>query len=181
MADLMKFGLRFAAIFVVTASLSAANALRVKQEQVIFDKFEDYQLCQSKDYTGEWCHDALKRWVDQHPGDAFKAGKATRHAMVAHTAIPFFEQAFKAKKGDCKDEDVNLAVESALDLPDDANSAGVVKAAQEIGLKICLKEMKDKIVAGASVGSYRLKNICKVPAGVAALPPLKQAKCKDLK
>jgi hypothetical protein len=178
MAYFMRFSIGFAVSFVVTAALSSAYALRVKEEQVILDKFEDYQLCQTKDYTGDWCHDALKRWVDQHPNDAFKAGKATRRAMNAWVAMPFFEMAFKAKMGDCKDEDVRLAVESALDLPPDQEA---VKAAQDIGLKTCFKEMKDKVLAGASVGSYRLTNICKVPSAAGSLPPLKQAKCKDLK
>lgn len=180
MAYLMKFSLRFAVTFLATASLSLAYGLRVKEEQVILDKFEDYQVCQTKDYTGGWCHDALKRWVDQHPNDAFKAGKATRRAMNAWGAMPFFDQAFKAKMGDCKDEDVSLAVQSALDLPGDSYKEPVDQA-KEIGLKTCFKEMKEKILAGASVGSYRLKNICTVPAAVSAMPPLKQAKCKDLK
>lgn len=176
----VKFFMSFVAIFVASASLTVAYGLRVKDEQVILDKFDDYQECQAKDYTGGWCHDALKRWVDQHPNDAFKAGKATRKAMNASAALPFFAMAFKAKMGDCKDNDVRLSVESALDLPAD-NNAEMVKQAQEIGLKTCLADMKDKILAEASVGSYRLANVCKVPAAVAAMPPLKQAKCKDLK
>ena len=65
-----------------------------------------------------------------------------------------------------------------VELPPDHEA---VKAAQDIGLKTCFKEMKDKVLAGASVGSYRLTNICKVPSAVGSLPPLKQAKCKDLK
>jgi hypothetical protein len=178
MAYLMKFSLRFVTTFLATASLTLAYGLRVKEGQVILDKLDDYQSCQTKDYSGEWCHDALVRWVDQHPNDAFKAGKATRRVMNAHGAIPFFAQAFKAKMGDCKDEDVALAVASALDLPGDSYQEKVAQA-QEIGLKTCFKEMKDKIFSEASIGSYRLKNICKVPAAVQALPPLKQAKCKS--
>lgn len=170
--------LRILVLLAVVSPFQAAFALKVVDKQVILEKLDDYPLCQTRDYSGDICHEALKRWVEKHPADAFKAGKLTRVQMNAWGAIHFFDLAFKSKSGNCADEDVSLAVESALDLPSD-NPA--VKQAQEIGLKTCFKEMKDKILAGASVGSNRLKHICAVPAAVAALPPLKQAKCKDLK
>src|SRR3989338_7957737 len=92
-----------------------SHALRFDKGQVILDELDDYDSCQNKDYTGEWCHDALRRWVKAHPKDAFKAGKMTRLKMNHWAAIPFFAQAFDGKAGDCKDEDVSLAVVSALD------------------------------------------------------------------
>lgn len=180
MVNLIKACVLLTGALIAFASAQPAHALRVVKEQVILDKLEDYKLCQSKDYSGDWCHDALKRWVDEHPDDSFQAGKLTRSSMNAWGAIYFFDKAFKVKKGDCKDEDVRLAVASALDLPK-ANQPEIVQQAQEIGLKTCLKEMKDKVFAEASVGSNRLQNICAVSTAAASLPALKQAKCKDLK
>lgn len=165
--------------FLTTVFLSVASALRVVDSQVILEKFEDYQFCQTKDYTGDWCHDALKRWVEQNPSDAFKAGKATRKVMNAYNAIPFFLKSFKAQAADCKDQDVSLAVASALDLPNNETYKDLISGAQEIGLKICLSEMKNKIFSEASIGSNRLENICKISTAAKLLPPLKQSKCKS--
>ncbi len=169
-----------AAVFFVGSTASLAFGLRVKDEQVLLDKFDDYELCQSKDYSGDWCHDAMKRWVEKNPADAFKAGKATRRLMNARASMHFFNLAFKAKKGDCKDEDVSLAVTASLDLPAETYKE-LVEQAQQIGFKTCFKEMKDKIFAEASVGSNVLTNVCRFPDAVAQLPALKKAKCKDLK
>lgn len=170
--------LRILVLLAIVGPIQAAYALKIVDKQVILEKLDDYKFCQTKDYNGDICHEALVRWVEKNPADAFKAGKLTRASMNAWNAVHFFDMAFKSKSGNCADEDVKLAVESALDLPSD-NPA--VKQAQEIGLKLCFKEMKDKILAGASVGSNRLKHVCAVPAAASALPPLKQAKCKDLK
>src|SRR4051794_35350351 len=105
-----------------------ALALKVDKGQVILDELEDYELCQRHDYDGDWCHDALKRWVKEHPADAFKAGKMTRLKMTHWAALHFFKQAFDQKKGDCKDEDVRLAVVSGLNLPGDSNKEVVESA-----------------------------------------------------
>ncbi|MDZ4085037.1 MAG: hypothetical protein U1E10_18995 [Bdellovibrionales bacterium] len=160
--------------------VSQANALRVKEEQVILDELQDYELCQKRDYTGDWCHDALKRWVKEHPEDAFTAGKMTRKAMNHWVAIPFFHQAFEAKKGDCKDSDVKLAVYSALDLPVSSNS-DVVAQAKKIGIETCFNETKTELVAKASIGSYMFTNICRDLSAKGLLTGLKKKKCEEVK
>jgi hypothetical protein len=157
-----------------------AHALKFKDGEATLDKLDDYSLCQTKDPTGQDCHEALKRWVDLHPNDAFKAGKLTRRAMNSSVAIPFFAQAFNAKMGDCKDQDVLLAVISALDLPAD-NYAELVTQAKAIGLKTCFKEMKEKINEGASIDSNRFKNSCRELAAGDALPAMKKDICKQMK
>jgi len=159
---------------------SQADALRVKEEQVILDELQDYELCQKRDYTGDWCHDALKRWVKEHPEDAFTAGKMTRKAMNHWVAIPFFHQAFEANKGDCKDSDVKLAVYSALDLPAGSH-ADVVKQAKKIGVETCFNETKTDLVAKASVGSYMFTNICRDLSSKGLLAGLKKKKCEEVK
>ncbi len=158
----------------------SAEALRVKEEQVILDEIQDYELCQKRDYTGDWCHDAMKRWVKDHPEDAFKAGKMTRKAMNHWVAIPFFHQAFEGKKGDCKDADVKLAVFSALDLPSGRNEE-VVAQAKKIGIETCFSEVKTDLVAKASIGSYMFENICRDLNSKGLLTGLKKKKCEEAK
>ncbi|MBN8542559.1 MAG: hypothetical protein J0L82_19370 [Deltaproteobacteria bacterium] len=160
--------------------ISQANALRVKEEQVILDELQDYELCQKRDYTGDWCHDALKRWVKEHPEDAFTAGKMTRKAMNHWAAIPFFHQAFEANKGDCKDSDVKLAVYSALELPS-GSYADLVKQAKKIGVETCINETKTDLVAKASVGSYLFTNVCRDLSAKGLLTGLKKKKCEEVK
>ena len=160
--------------------VSQADALRVKEEQVILDEIQDYELCQKRDYTGDWCHDALKRWVKEHPDDAFKAGKMTRKAMNHWVAIPFFHQAFEAKKGDCKDSDVKLAVYSALDLPVSSYN-DVVTQAKKIGIETCFEETKTDILAKASIGSYMFINTCRDLSAKGLLTGLKKKKCEEVK
>ena len=100
--------------FVATALLSLivsepAFALHVKDDQVFLDSLSDYENCQSRDYTGDACHEAMQNWVKAHPADAFAAGKATRKKMNGLAAVGFFTQAFAAGTGNCKDEDVDAS------------------------------------------------------------------------
>lgn len=179
-----SFSTRFS-LFVVLfafslASIELAQALRFKEGQVILDELADYELCQKRDYTGDWCHDALKRWVKQNSGDAFKAGKMTRRIMNHWVAIPFFHQAFEAKQGDCKDSDVKLAVLSALDLPKSQHSE-VISQARKIGIETCFSDMQSDLVAKASVGSYMFENVCKDLDAKGLLQGLKKKKCSEVK
>lgn len=175
-----RFSLLLAGIglFFAFTSADSAFALRTKEGQVILDELKDYDMCQSKDYTGEWCHDALVRWVKMHPNDAFQAGKMTRRRMNAWGAIPFFAQAFDQKKGDCKDQDVKLAVMSALNLPTSSHK-DVIDQAKAIGLNTCINEFKDSIAKEASPGGYMFKNSCKELMAKGALQGLKKKKCEE--
>ncbi len=167
--------------FLVVTSLSpAAHALRVVEEQVILDKIDDYQLCQKKDYSGDFCHDALKRWVEKNPTDAFKAGKMTRLAMNHWVAIPFFSQAFAAKQGQCKDQDVSLAVVSALGLPGDSNKE-VVAQAKDIAFNKCYDDLKVTLLKEMPADGYMFANACKDLLDKKVLTGLKAAKCKTIK
>ena len=178
------FSTRFSLIVVLAAisfaSIELAQALRFKEGQVILDELADYELCQKRDYTGDWCHDALKRWVKSNVGDAFKAGKMTRKAMNHWVAMPFFHQAFEAKQGDCKDSDVKLAVLSALDLPKGQNDE-VIAQARKFGIETCFADMKNDLVTKASVGSFLFENVCKDLDAKGLLQGLKKKKCSELK
>lgn len=164
--------------FLICLIVTSAQALRLVEGQVILDKIEDYPTCQNHDYSGDFCHDALVRWVEKHPGDAFQAGKMTRKIMNAWAAIPFFSKAFEKAKTECGDEDVKLAVVSALDLPADSNK-NVVQEAKKIGLDKCYKEFKTAIVDAASLGSYMFKNICKELLAKGDITGLKAKKCSS--
>ena len=165
------------AAFMVT---SPAHGLRVVKGEVILDALDEYDRCQSKDYSGDWCDDALKRWVKAHPDDAFKAGKMTRRKMIHRAAIPFFADAFERGKGDCKDEDVSLAVVSALDLPPSSDNK-ILAQAKKIAFENCFNETKDAIGKQASIGSNVFTNSCKALAKGGALTGLKLKKCEEMK
>ena len=153
-----------------------AFALKVDKGQVILDKLDDYNLCQAHDYSGDWCHDALIRWVDDHPADAFKAGKMTRLKMNHWVALTFFARAFDHQQGDCKDEDVRLAIISGLNLPADSNKEAVEQA-RKIAFQTCFPELKDALVEEAKLDSYLFKNACKDLDSKGALAGLKKKKC----
>ena len=153
-----------------------AFAMLVKDGKVILEKLSDYPFCQSKDYDGSWCNAALEDWVESHPADAFQAAVMTRKAMNAWGAIPFFHKALADKDFDCKNEDVKLAVMSALDLPS-SSYAEVVKQAKEIGIKKCGAELKESIAKAASIDGYMFANAC----ADLDLAGLKKKKCDSLK
>ena len=173
--------LPFLLIILISSLVSlTAQALRVVEQQVILDKLDDYNMCQGRDYSGEFCHDALVRWVEKHPADAFTAGKMTRLKMNAWAAIPFFAQAFNDGKGNCKDTDVKLAVVSGLNLPITNNKA-VVDDAKKIGFEKCFSEIKEAIIEAATVDSYAFKNTCKELIEQKSLTGAKAKKCSELK
>ncbi len=151
-------------------------ALVVKDSKVILEKLSDYQFCQTKDYTGDWCHRALEDWVEGHRDDAWEAAKLTRLHMNHWAAIPFFETAQKGSKFDCKDEDLKLAVVSALNLPASGNEK-IISSAKEMGLKKCRKEILPAVTAEAGTDSYLFTNVC----SELELSGLKKAKCASLK
>ncbi len=144
-------------------------ALVVKDEKVILEKLDDYKFCQSKDYTGDWCHRALVDWVEGHRDDAWEAAKLTRLHMNHSAAVPFFITAQKGNKFDCKDEDLKLAVVNGLDKPADYD---VVKPSLEL-LRRCKAEIAPGIAQTATTDSYLFKNACKE----LGLQGLKKKKC----
>lgn len=170
-------------IFVVPALsiFFALNALALTFDkgQVTLDELKDYNMCQRRDYSGEFCQDALVRWVKQHPQDAFQAGKMSRKIMNAAAAIPFFSQAFENKKGDCKDEDVALAVAAAIDLP--VSGKEFIDPAMKIGFDICFNEMKNVILERATLTSYAFTNACSRLMEKGVLSGLKLKKCQEIK
>ena len=155
-----------------------AHALRVKEEQVLFDEINDYKLCITRDYSGLWCHDALKRWVKEHSDDAFKAGKMTVENSDHWLAAPFFSQAFEQNKGNCKDETVSKAVLSALALEPKGNEE-TIASAKNIAFKHCFEELKTKIVGAYKIDSPGFRNTCEELIKKNALSGLKKAKCSE--
>lgn len=160
------------AVIAVVSTTHPALALKVEKEQVILDSLDDYDLCQNKDYDGSWCHDALLRWVNTHPNDAFKAGKLTRRRMNYSAAVPFFAIAFDHKAGDCKDEDVKMAVISALGLPGDATD--MIAKAKSIVFKSCPNELTQAVADGLSDTS----NVCHELIAAGKLSGVRAKKCK---
>jgi hypothetical protein len=161
--------------FVLLFISHSSFAMLVKDGKVIFEKISDYSFCINKDYTGEWCHQALLDWVDSHPDDAFAAGKLTRQHTIHWSALPYFEKSMTTKNFDCKDEDLKLATLSGLNLPLKGNEK-IVSTAKEIGLKKCSNEIKASIIAEAALDSQLFINTC----STLELSGLKKTKCKSL-
>lgn len=137
----------------------SAHAFRYDKQklELNLDNIKEYNACQDHDYSGEECQVALERWVAAHPNDAFQAGKLTRGKMNAYVAVPFFQKAFDKKKGNCKDEDVKLAVLAGFGLPSDNPTA---KASQKIAFEACFNDLKADLIKGLSDGGYFADNAC---------------------
>lgn len=144
----------------VGAVFFSAHAMEVVKGKVTLERLEDYDQCQSLDSGGTYCHDALRRWVEKNPKDSFQAGKLARLKMAHHKAVPFFTKAFSINNGNCKDEDVKMAVLSALALPASGNEA-LIEQAKVIALDKCSKELTSVIVTEAKSSDYVLKNSCR--------------------
>lgn len=168
-------------IFILLASLSAldAEAYKVKDGEVILNDLEDYSKCQADDYNGRACQDALERWVKANPSDVFKAAKLTRLKMNAVVAVPFFFKAFEEKLGDCKDQDLTLAVVAGLNMPE--SNKELISQSKKIAFTFCYDDMKDNILKEAGVNSELLKNSCNELIEKNAISGLKLAKCKATK
>ncbi len=167
---------RYISMIVLFFAVTRVQALQFDKGQVTLDKLDDYNLCQTRDNDGSFCHDALLRWIDKHPADAFKAGKMTRLKMNAPNAVPFFATAWEKGKGDCKDEDVKLAVLGALALP--ADNTVVIAQAKKIGLEKCSAELGATIVDAAKSNDYTLQNICKDLIAKKLLTGVSAKRCK---
>jgi hypothetical protein len=152
----------------------AAYALEISKGKVTLDKIEEYEQCD--DWDIGLCQDALHRWVEQHPADAFKAGKMTRKKMNAWLAVPFFSKAFEQKAGDCKDDDVKRSVASAVGLPQDKKE--IIAQAKKIGFDLCFAEMKDSLVEATSEPDGR-KNVCAELIAKGALSGLRLSRCQS--
>lgn len=158
-------------------AIPRAFALKVVDEKVVLEKFDDFGLCMTRDYSGDFCREALLRWVDEHPADAFRAGKAVRRQMNAFGAVAFFNKALSAKQGDCGDEDVALATVSGLNLPGDGDTR-TVSQSQNIAFKLCYDKLKSALVQEVSGSNANfLGNACKALREHKALTGLKAKLC----
>lgn len=149
---------KYILVILSLAFMSSAFALIVKNEKVILEKLEDYNECQSRSYEGNICDTSLRDWTKAHPADSFKAGKMTRMKMNAWGAIYFFDKAFDAKKEDCADKDLWMAIASAAALPESYKEP--IAGMKKIAFKHCFKEMKADVMELAAVGAYEKANLC---------------------
>lgn len=147
------------AFLISFVSIKNVYALKFFDQQVILEKLDDYNLCQTRDSSGNFCHEALERWVDAHPADAFNAGKMTRLKMNAWGAVGFFHKAFSSKTGDCKDKDVQMAVLSAVALTDSYRDQ--ISKANEIAFKFCPEELAEYVFDESEKSNQVFKNSCK--------------------
>ncbi|MBP9681309.1 MAG: hypothetical protein KBD76_07885 [Bacteriovorax sp.] len=148
-------------IFMLLFVSQISFALSFKDGKVKIDKIEEYERCQTMDYAGDFCDSALRDWVNNHPSDSLKAAKLTGKAMNRYNAIYFFDLAFKNKiKVDCKDEDLVLAIESTMGLPENGNEK-IMKPAKHIAYDFCFNDLKDRLVKLSKAGGYERDNLCK--------------------
>lgn len=114
-------------------------------------------------YEAPYCMEPLKAVLASEPNNtdfAWKAGKWARLNMKSSEAVPFFSKA-GLKTGDprCKDDDVSLAVVSALGMPKDSYKE-MVQQAQDIGFKKCWPETQSAILKELTANSYFSENAC---------------------
>jgi len=151
-----------AVLVVITAlatlvTVNEAQALRFVDGQYVFDKFDDYYVCQQENYSGVYCLEALDIWLEDNPDDLLKAARAVRKTMNSPAALPYFSKLENLSEL-CGDEDLTQAVIGGLSLP--AQEAERVSQAQKIAFEICYADMKDAIKAELS-NSYVFANSCK--------------------
>jgi hypothetical protein len=119
-------------------SLQVNCSFKVKDGQVILESLESlegYDLCQASDRSGNWCHDALKRYVESHPKDSWKAAILTRKSMNSWGAIPFFWKARSLKVFNCKNKDLLIAIKASYSLHDSQKE--IIKKAHDLAFKNC--------------------------------------------
>ncbi len=158
---------------------NTSSALLVKDGKAILEKLDDYELCQTRDYTGNFCNEALTDWVEKTPADAFTAGKLTRKHMNHWGAIPFFDKAWKLGQGKCEDSDVKLAVLSAL-TQSSTNRKVVVDQALDISLNHCENQMSQDVLNLAKTNDEALKNSCKMLTSKKLLTGVAAKKCSKI-
>jgi hypothetical protein len=155
-----------------------AFAFEVKDHQITFHKLDDYSECMNEMYSDQQCYKELQKWVLNNPQDDFKAGKIVRVSAASQQAVPFFLDAFKAGRADCKDADVKLAVISGLSLP--KSDTEIIESALQIGFKYCSSEMKEDLLKEAQLGTYFFNNTCLKFIELKMIKGLKEKKCKKL-
>ncbi|HKP55153.1 MAG TPA: hypothetical protein VJV78_00455 [Polyangiales bacterium] len=140
-----------------------ASAYKVDRDSgtVTLTSLADFDKCAREVYDGDACLEGLKAYVAKQPKDAFGAGKRARLQYQHWTAISFFAKAFSkaATPEQCQDEDVGMALVSALSLPsDDPNVALARKVAEQ-----CWAQTQPKLTAELKdAASYYKANMCPV-------------------
>ncbi len=110
------------------------------------------------------CGEAMTSFVAKDPERtelAFAAGKLARRAMKSWYAVSFFRKGIDATGPSCADEDVHLAVMSALELPEGEGSAPYIADARAIA-KRCFGALRAEIEQGVADSSYVRVNACPV-------------------
>lgn len=149
--------------------------MQVKSNKVILDSLDDYTRCHEKHISGSWCHKALKKWVQDHPKDSFRAGKLTRLYMNHWLALPFFVRAKSQNDFNCKDSDLKFAVIGGLNLSKTGNE-DIIKEASEIAFEKCPKDIKDAVIEAARPDTKIFANICQK----LDLTGIKKSRCESL-
>jgi hypothetical protein len=159
------------AAIVVCAAPASAYKVNADSGTVTLTSLADFDKCARAIYDGDACLDGLKAYVEKQPKDAFGAGKRARLQYQHWTAISFFAKAFTkaAPPEQCQDEDVGMAVVSALALPaDDPNVALGRKVADQ-----CWAQIQPKLVSELLDGSasYYKSNTCPMLAAKKVTAP----------
>ncbi len=129
------------------------------------------------------CNNELTRFVERDPGNdnlQFAAAKLLRLNNRHAFAAPYFEKALSKSNtaARCNDEDVGLAVVSAMGLPYTSDFKEQIIAAQAITGKHCSAQMKPLLLNKAEPAtSYFVTNACPVMKKIAADEPVIQKTC----
>lgn len=166
-------------VFVFSLSSLTANALEFFKGKATLEALGDYEKCHRLYQHPEICHDALEVWVKDHPKDTLAAAKLSRKNMQGWVAVAFFSKAFENGQGDCKDEDLKMAVLSGLD--QNSEDGPTVNHSLNLGFKKCPKELTVSIAEAAAIGTNVFRNSCKQLLEKGLIQGLKKKKCEELK
>lgn len=169
-------GSAFMTLLLLPSTPAQAIVYDTQSSKVHLEALEDHYLCVKRDRSGDFCRAALYEWVEQHPEDAFKAGKLARQTLNGRAALPLFRQAFKARKGSCKDADVALAIGAAAEKP---LSKELAKDFHTLAFDTCFEQVKGVLVKAATSETGR-KNVCGGLLARNALNGVRKKKCERL-
>jgi hypothetical protein len=151
-------GLVLSATLLLAAASVQAYEVDSKTQQIAIGSLDDFTRCVRDLRSAPECLEALVRYAEKKPAEAFEAGKRARLEYANWAALPLFEIALRKKvdKAICADEDFHTSLMFALAL----KQGDILDKALMLGFNKCWNEAKDDIIKAAEsdIYSFYLQN-----------------------
>jgi hypothetical protein len=168
--------LKILLIIILTLTFTDLYAYKIVDDRVELEGLDGYSRCMSRDVSGNWCQEALERWVKKNKEDYWQAGILTRQHMNSWLAIPFFYEAQKSKQFDCQNENLILAIKEAYKRP--KSEIALVKKAHHLAFKVCLSSIRKELQGALPGNSDLFDEVCHDFKKEDLLTRIGQLKCK---